>query len=208
METVDQEAVNAVLALLAPGTELRDGLERIVRGRTGALIVLGNDRTVEQISTGGFELNVDFSSTRLRELAKMDGAVVLSTALTRIVRAATQLVPDAAIETRESGTRHRTAERAARQTGVPVVSVSASMSMIALVDNRDSFTFNIAQELMGLGAEVGVVRALESAAEDVLRLRPAGIVLGPGPGRPGTRPRPGRTRSGAGRGPPSLCPRS
>ena len=79
METVDQEAVNAVLALLAPGTELRDGLERIVRGRTGALIVLGNDRTVEEISTGGFELNVDFSSTRLRELAKMDGAVVLST---------------------------------------------------------------------------------------------------------------------------------
>ena len=132
METVDQEAVNAVLALLAPGTELRDGLERILRGRTGALIVLGNDRTVEQISTGGFELNVDFSSTRLRELAKMDGAVVLSNDLTRIVRAATQLVPDAAIETRESGTRHRTAERAARQTGVPVVSVSASMSMIAL----------------------------------------------------------------------------
>ncbi|WP_374928549.1 DNA integrity scanning diadenylate cyclase DisA [Kytococcus sedentarius] len=132
METVDQDAVNTVLALLAPGTELRDGLERIVRGRTGALIVLGNDRTVEQISTGGFELHVDFSSTRLRELAKMDGAVVLSNDLTRIVRAATQLVPDARIETRESGTRHRTAERVARQTGVPVVSVSASMSMIAL----------------------------------------------------------------------------
>ena len=57
--------------------------------------------------------------------------------------------------------------------------------MIALVDNRDSFTFNIAQELMALGAEVRVVRALEAAAEDILGLRPAGIVLGPGPGRPG-----------------------
>ncbi len=124
--------MNAVLALLAPGTELRDGLERIVRGRTGALIVLGNDRTIEDISTGGFELNVDFSSTRMRELAKMDGAIVLSSDLTRIVRAATQLAPDPSVETKESGTRHRTAERVARQTRMPVVSVSASMAMIAL----------------------------------------------------------------------------
>ncbi|WP_462418553.1 DNA integrity scanning diadenylate cyclase DisA [Kytococcus sp. Marseille-QA3725] len=131
MQTAN-EAVNTVLALLAPGTELRDGLERIVRGRTGALIVLGNDRIIDDLSTGGFELNVDFSATRMRELAKMDGAIVLSNDLTRIVRAAAQLAPDPAVETRESGTRHRTAERVARQTGVPVVSVSASMAMIAL----------------------------------------------------------------------------
>ena len=116
MQAGDHEAVNAVLATLAPGTELRDGLERIVRGRTGALIVLGNDRTIDEISTGGFELNVDFSATRMRELAKMDGAVVLSSDLSRIVRAATQLTPDPSVETRESGTRHRTAERVARQT--------------------------------------------------------------------------------------------
>ncbi|MFC0360056.1 MULTISPECIES: DNA integrity scanning diadenylate cyclase DisA [Kytococcus] len=132
MQAGDHEAVNAVLATLAPGTELRDGLERIVRGRTGALIVLGNDRTIDEISTGGFELNVDFSATRMRELAKMDGAVVLSSDLSRIVRAATQLTPDPSVETRESGTRHRTAERVARQTGVPVVTVSASMAVIAL----------------------------------------------------------------------------
>ncbi|MGO0576534.1 DNA integrity scanning diadenylate cyclase DisA [Ornithinimicrobium panacihumi] len=124
--------MHATLAAVAPGTDLRDGLERILRGRTGALIVLGNDRTVESISSGGFELDVDFSATRLRELAKMDGAIVLNREGTRILRAATQLVPDPSIETRESGTRHRTAERVAKQTRMPVISVSQSMAIVAL----------------------------------------------------------------------------
>ncbi|NMD56892.1 MULTISPECIES: DNA integrity scanning diadenylate cyclase DisA [Tsukamurella] len=115
---------------VAPGTGLRDGIERILRGRTGALIVLGYDETVEKICDGGFHLDVEFAPTRLRELAKMDGAVVLSTDGTRIVRANVQLVPDPAIPTQESGTRHRSAERAAMQTGFPVISVSASMSIV------------------------------------------------------------------------------
>ena len=125
------------LAAVAPGTSLRDGLERILRGRTGALIVLGDDRAVEALCTGGFFLNVPFSSTGLRELAKMDGAVVLDTDATRIVRANVQLVPDPSIPTDESGTRHRTAARVERQTGYPVISVSQSMHIIALyVDGR------------------------------------------------------------------------
>jgi diadenylate cyclase len=121
-----------ILARIAPGTALRDGLERILRGHTGALIVLGYDKVVESICTGGFPLDVEFASTRLRELAKMDGAIVVDDAITRIVRAATHLVPDPTIPTDESGTRHRTAERVARQTGYPVVSVSQSMRIIAL----------------------------------------------------------------------------
>ena len=55
---------------MAPGTALRDGLERILRGRTGALIVLGYDKTVESLCTGGFPLDVEFSATRLRELCQ------------------------------------------------------------------------------------------------------------------------------------------
>ncbi|MDF0532192.1 DNA integrity scanning diadenylate cyclase DisA [Tsukamurella sp. 8F] len=115
---------------VAPGTGLRDGIERILRGRTGALIVLGHDAAVERISDGGFHLDVAFAPTRLRELAKMDGAVVLSTDGSRIVRANVQLVPDASIPTEESGTRHRSAERTAVQTGFPVITVSASMSIV------------------------------------------------------------------------------
>lgn len=120
------------LISVAPGTDLHDGLERILRGRTGALIVLGHNEIVDSIASGGFHLDVEFSATRLRELAKMDGAIVIDPQRNRIMRAAAQLVPDARIETTESGTRHRTAERAAKQTGLPVISVSASMRIVAL----------------------------------------------------------------------------
>jgi diadenylate cyclase len=96
------------IARLAPGTALRDGLERILRGRTGALIVIGYDDSVEGICDGGFELDV------------------------RIVRANVQLVPDPSIPTEESGTRHRSAERTAIQTGYPVISVSHSMSIVTV----------------------------------------------------------------------------
>lgn len=129
------DPLRATLALMAPGTALRDGLERILRGRTGALIVLGYDRVVEQICTGGFSLDVEFSATRLRELCKMDGAVVLSNDGTRIVRAAVHLMPDPTIPSEESGTRHRTAERVAKQAGYPVISVSQSMRIIGLYVN-------------------------------------------------------------------------
>lgn len=122
----------AHLAALAPGTPLREGLERILRGRTGALVVLGHSREVQALCTGGFVLDVPFTPTALRELAKMDGAIVLDTHRFRIVRAGVQLMPDPTIETIETGTRHRTADRVARQAGVPVVSVSASMSTIAV----------------------------------------------------------------------------
>jgi diadenylate cyclase len=126
-----EEVLRATLAAVAPGTALRDGLERILRGNTGGLIVLGYDRVVESLCTGGFELDVEFNATRLRELAKMDGGVVLSTDLSRIVRAAVHLVPDPMIPTDESGTRHRTAERVSKQANFPVISVSQSMRIIA-----------------------------------------------------------------------------
>ncbi|GAB4097939.1 DNA integrity scanning diadenylate cyclase DisA [Sinomonas halotolerans] len=132
MARTPEEVLKATLAQVAPGTALRDGLERILRGRTGALIVLGYNPTVESLCSGGFEIGIDFSPTRLRELAKMDGAIVTDREAKTIVRAAVHLVPDSTIETHESGTRHRTAERVAIQTGLPVVSVSQSMQIIAL----------------------------------------------------------------------------
>lgn len=117
---------------LAPGSPLRSGLERILRGRTGALIVLGRNKTLDPLCTGGFELDTAFTSTALRELCKMDGAVILNADLTRILAAGVHLMPDARIETQETGTRHRTADRVARQTELPVVTVSSSMSTITL----------------------------------------------------------------------------
>ncbi len=131
------DLLRSTLAAVAPGTALRDGLERILRGNTGALIVIGHDRGVQALCTGGFDLDVAFSATRLRELSKMDGAVVVTADLERIVAASVQLVPDPTIPTEETGTRHRTAERVAKQTGNPVITVSQSMRIIALyVDGR------------------------------------------------------------------------
>src|SRR5690625_1274047 len=129
------DALRHALKMVAPGTELRTGLERVLRGCTGGLVVLGHDATVDHLSTGGFVLDIDFSATNLRELCKMDGAVILNDQATRICRASAELLPDPSIETTESGTRHRTAQRVAKQTGFPVISISQSLRIIELYVN-------------------------------------------------------------------------
>ena len=126
------DALRATLEAIAPGTGLRDGLERILRAQTGALVVLGDSGVVQQVSSSGFQIDEDFSPQRLSELAKMDGAIVVSNDAGKIVRANVHLVPDPSIPTMESGTRHRTAERVARQTGFPVVAVSQSMHIVTV----------------------------------------------------------------------------
>ena len=148
------------IARIAPGTELREGLERIMRGRTGALIVLGSDRTVSSLSSGGFNIDTEFSATRLRELAKMDGAIICDRDATRLLHAAVQLMPDASIDTNESGTRHRTAERTAIQTGFPVISVSASMSVISVYVDGTRYTVEDSQYLMARANQA--IQTLES----------------------------------------------
>jgi diadenylate cyclase len=121
-----------VLRQVAPGTGLRQGLERILRANTGALIVLGAPPRIESLFTGGFRIDVPFTAQRLSELAKMDGAMVLDEDASRILWANVHLMPDRAVPTVETGTRHRTAERVARQTNVPVIAVSHSMRTITL----------------------------------------------------------------------------
>ena len=143
-----ESALRGTLARVAPGTELRTGLERILRGRTGALIVLGFDRSVESLCSGGFDIDTEFTPTKLRELAKMDGAIVCDRDATRILRAGVQLMPDAAIPTQESGTRHRSAERTAKQTGVPVISVSQSMNAITIYRDEHRYAVEGSQAIM------------------------------------------------------------
>jgi diadenylate cyclase len=132
IETGDRCQLLDHLARMAPGTPLREGFERILRGRTGALVVFGDTAEVRELSTGGFPLDVPYSATALRELAKMDGAIILDSGSERIVGAGVHLSPNPRIGTVETGTRHRTADRVSRQTHRPVVSVSASMSTITL----------------------------------------------------------------------------
>ena len=56
--------------------------------------------------------------------------------------------------------------------------------MLLLIDNRDSFTYNLVQYFLELGAEVQVRRAPELDLQGVLDLNPSGVITGPGPGHP------------------------
>jgi diadenylate cyclase len=126
------EALYAALRLVAPGTPLREGIDRILQSNMGALIVVGDGPDVLNICSGGFLLDAEFTPQRLSELAKMDGAIILASDGTRVARANVHLVPDPDIPTTETGTRHRTAERVARQIAVPVITVSEEMTMVSV----------------------------------------------------------------------------
>lgn len=131
---IDNEETQAIdiLKLIAPGTDIREGLENILKAKTGALIVIGDSKQVMDIVDGGFRIDEDYTSSRLYELAKMDGAIVLSKDLKRILYANAQLIPNASIFTKETGTRHRTAERTAKQTKELVISISQRRNIITV----------------------------------------------------------------------------
>jgi diadenylate cyclase len=122
----------SALRAVAPGTPLREGLDRILQASKGALIVIGDEPEVLNICSGGFLLDAAFSPQRLSELAKTDGAIILASDASRIARANVHLVPNPNVPTSETGTRHRTAERVARSIDVPVVSVSEAQAVIAV----------------------------------------------------------------------------
>ncbi len=127
-----QDTIIEILKLIAPGTKIREGLENILKAKTGGLIVIGDTKEVLDIVDGGFNLNVEYTPSRLYELAKMDGAIILSADLKRILYANAQLIPSPSITTNETGTRHRTAERTAKQTGEIVISVSQRRNVITI----------------------------------------------------------------------------
>lgn len=117
---------------LAPGTALREGLENILRAKMGALALMDDSPDSLRIVDCGFALNAEYSPSNFYELAKMDGALILSSDGKRILYANAQLIPDPSIPTSETGTRHRTAERAAKQTGALVVAISHRRNIITM----------------------------------------------------------------------------
>jgi len=129
----------ALIAQVAPGTVLRRGLERMIRANTGGMIVLGDSPNLRALLSGGFRIDVLVTAQRLSELSKMDGAIVLDAEAATILWANVQLMPERAIPTAESGTRHRTTERVARQTGLTVIAVSKSMRVVTLYAGTERY---------------------------------------------------------------------
>lgn len=127
-----EDQITEILKTIAPGTNIRLGLDNILKAKTGGLIVIGDSEEILKIVDGGFNINEDYTPSRLYELAKMDGAIVLSKDAKKILYANAQLIPSSDISTNETGTRHRTAERTAKQTGELVVSISQRRNIITL----------------------------------------------------------------------------
>ena len=132
------DKITEILRKIAPGTPIRNGLENILKARTGALLLFTDkEDIIKQIVDGGFFINEEYTSSKLYELAKMDGAIVLSGDMKRILFANAELIPSSSIPTVETGTRHRTAERTAKQTGELVISISQRRNIITIfIDNE------------------------------------------------------------------------
>lgn len=126
------EGVQQILRMVAPGTPLREGLDNVLRAKTGALIVVGENPAINAIIDGGFRLDTEFTPASLYELAKMDGAIILSSDAKRILYVNTMLMPDQSIYSSETGIRHRTADRVARSTGLLTISISQRRNIITL----------------------------------------------------------------------------
>lgn len=137
-----KEEMLEILKMLAPGTVLRNGLDNILKAKTGALILIGEGEEVNKVVDGGFNINEEFTPANIYELAKMDGAIILSKDLRKILKANTQLVPDSKIKTSETGTRHRTAERVAKQINELVICISQRRGIITIFKGDFRYVIN------------------------------------------------------------------
>ncbi|MGB7587282.1 MAG: DNA integrity scanning diadenylate cyclase DisA [Solirubrobacterales bacterium] len=120
------------LDVIAPGGALREGIDNILQAQTGGLIVVGDPGELSHLLSGGIKLDIDYTPAMLYQVAKMDGAIVLNAEATKIIWANVQLMPDPTIQSGETGTRHRTAERVSKQTDALVIAVSQRRDVVSL----------------------------------------------------------------------------
>jgi len=152
-----------ILKMVSPGTPLRTAIDDISKSGTGALIVFGNSPEMMRLVNGGFEVNCKFTPQRLIELCKMDGAVVVDSDVKKILYANTLLVPDPSIPTTETGTRHKAAERAAKQLSQLVIAISEKKKTINLYYGDIKYALRGAQELLDRAGDT--LRMLEKHKE-------------------------------------------
>ena len=143
-----QARMKDAVALTAPGQPLRTALDMIIAAHLGALICVGDEETVLQAGNDGFPLNISFTSNRLFELSKMDGAIVIDGGLNKILRANFHLNPDPSLATSETGMRHRTAARMSVLTDAIVISVSERRSVVHVYVHGKSYQIQTVQEIM------------------------------------------------------------
>jgi len=146
-EKVTEEEFYSVLKLISPGTNLRKALDGILRLGKGALIV-AEKPGLQKIIDGGFRVNCKFSYQKLIELSKLDGAIILSNDLKRIIFANVLLTPISKIRTSETGTRHKAAERTAKQISGLVIAISEKRKEIILFYKNKKYKIRDTQEIV------------------------------------------------------------
>lgn len=160
-----------MLKMIAPGTNLREGLDNILKARTGALIVISDSPEVMKLADGGFKINEEYSPAKIYELAKMDGAIVLSGDGKKIILANTQLIPDASIVTVETGTRHRSGERVAKQTNELVVSISQRRNIITLFKGNTRYVIQESVKVLARANQaMQTLEKYKSAFDDIISI--------------------------------------
>ncbi len=159
----------AAIERIAPGTELRQGIDDIIRSHEGALIVIGEPSELDFLFSGGIRLDQPFRPQLLFELAKMDGAIIVNSAVTRLTHANVQLMPDPTIASSETGTRHRTAERVAKQTNALVISISQQRETVTLFVGQSRYQLDpIADVLAKTNQALATLETYQQRLEQVL----------------------------------------
>jgi len=162
-ENEEEQALLGILKIVSPGSALRTAIDDVAKGRLGALIVAGNAPEVLELINGGFEVNCKFTPQKLVELCKMDGAIIVDSELKKILFANAQLIPNPKIETTETGTRHKAAERTAKQVDQLVIAVSERKGSITLYKGKTKYVLRSTQDLLNRSGET--LRMLEKHKE-------------------------------------------
>ena len=121
--------------------------------------MLSDKDEVLKLVDGGFAINSDYSPAYIYELAKMDGAIVIVSDLKRILYANTQLMPDSNVPTYETGTRHRTAQRVAKQTSSVAIAISQRRNIISIY--KGDIKYVLRESSIVLGKANQAVQTLE-----------------------------------------------
>ena len=159
----------AAIEKVAPGTPLRQAVDDVIRSHEGALIVIGDPHELAFLYSGGLKLDAPFRPQLLYELAKMDGAIIVDTPVKRLAWANVQLMPDPTIPSDETGTRHRTAERVAKQTGALVVSVSQQRETVTIFVGQARYQLDpVADVLAKTNQALGTLETYRLRLEQVL----------------------------------------
>src|SRR6266849_1683726 len=159
----------AAIETIAPGTPLRQSVDDVIRSHEGALIVVGDPNELSFLYSGGIRIDAPFRPQLLYELAKMDGAIIVDKPLKRLAWANVQLMPDPTIPSDETGTRHRTAERVAKQTGALVISVSQQRETVTVFVGQTHYQLDpVADVLAKTNQALGTLDTYRQRLEQVL----------------------------------------